>query len=207
MVMAFECGARSVIPVASLEDAEDYKAKGYLVAGEREGIRLGFADFGNDPLEFRKANLAGADLVYTTTNGTQAIQAAQDLRMAGKAVNILIGSFLNLSAIAKFALSDDRNLVILCAGWKNSFSLEDAAFAGALCSALLSEGGFQTNCDSVSASLVIWNEARKDTGRFLSKAAHFKRLEKLGLGDSASYCLTLDVSSKVPLLQGDRFIL
>ena len=36
-----------IIPVASLDKAREYKANGYLVAGERIEQTLDFADFGN----------------------------------------------------------------------------------------------------------------------------------------------------------------
>jgi len=49
---AFENGAESIIPVATVPEAKEYKEKGYLVAAERDGYVLDFADFGNSPFNF-----------------------------------------------------------------------------------------------------------------------------------------------------------
>src|SRR5450759_5197085 len=43
---AFANGAASIIPVAEVSLAMDYKSRGYLVAAERDGFVLDFADFG-----------------------------------------------------------------------------------------------------------------------------------------------------------------
>ena len=44
---AFSNGARSIIPVAEVQEARRYKENGYKVAAERDGFVLDFADFGN----------------------------------------------------------------------------------------------------------------------------------------------------------------
>ncbi len=49
---AFYHGANSIIPVASLEEIQEIRQKGFLVACERNGEKPDFADFGNDPFEF-----------------------------------------------------------------------------------------------------------------------------------------------------------
>ena len=41
---AFENGAETIIPVSTVEEAREYKARGYLVAAERDGFVLDFAD-------------------------------------------------------------------------------------------------------------------------------------------------------------------
>ncbi|MBP5590149.1 MAG: 2-phosphosulfolactate phosphatase, partial [Bacteroidales bacterium] len=76
--MAFENGAKSIIPVATVEEAKEYKRKGYLVAAERDGFVLDFADFGNSPFNFTKERVAGKTIVYSTTNGTGIVKKAKD---------------------------------------------------------------------------------------------------------------------------------
>ncbi len=68
---AFANGATSIIPVADITEAKDYKSKGYLVAAERDGFVLDFADFGNSPFNFTKEKVEGKTIVYSTTNGTR----------------------------------------------------------------------------------------------------------------------------------------
>src|SRR6056297_2012 len=69
-------GAKSLKPVAEIEEALAYREKGYLVAGERDGYQLENFDFGNSPLEFSPHKVRGKRVAMTTTNGTQAFAAA-----------------------------------------------------------------------------------------------------------------------------------
>jgi 2-phosphosulfolactate phosphatase len=57
IVTAFINGVSAVIPVGTIEQAKEYKSKGYLLAAERDGIVLDFADFGNSPFNFSKENV------------------------------------------------------------------------------------------------------------------------------------------------------
>ncbi len=123
---AFENGAASIIPVATIEEARIYKSKGYLVAAERDGYVLDFADFGNSPFNFTREKVAGKTIVYSTTNGTGIINQASN------AGNIVIGSFLNLSSLVRWISDRDKNVILFCAGWKNRFNLEDTLCAGAI---------------------------------------------------------------------------
>ena len=78
MCTAFGYGVQTIIPVDTEEKALEMKKKGWLVAGEQDGIKLSFADFGNSPLEFRNILTRGKDIVYCTTNGTRAIQLGKE---------------------------------------------------------------------------------------------------------------------------------
>ena len=73
MAAAFSNGVRSIRPVATVEEAEAYKAKGWLVGAERNVKRCGFADFGNSPFDYTAEKVSGKDIVFTTNNGTRAI--------------------------------------------------------------------------------------------------------------------------------------
>ena len=70
IITAFANGASEIIPVAEAEVAREYKTRGYLVAAERDGFVLDFADFGNSPFNFTKEKVEGRTIVYSTTNGT-----------------------------------------------------------------------------------------------------------------------------------------
>ena len=73
-------GAESIIPVAGADEAKDLKNKGYLVAAERDGFVLDFADFGNSPFNFTKEKVSGKTIVYSTTNGTGIIKLVSQSR-------------------------------------------------------------------------------------------------------------------------------
>lgn len=192
---AFMNGVKRLIPVATLEEAKEYKAKGYLIAAERDGIVRDFADFGNSPFNFTPENVKDKDVVYSTTNGTHTIM------MAAKSYRVLIGSYLNHSALVDYIQAENRNLLILCAGWKQKFNLEDTLFAGALAEALISGKKYGSICDSTLASIDLWNIARSDLIAYIKKLAQHQRLKKNNLDDSIEYCHTFNLTDKVPYLE------
>lgn len=196
---AFDNQVKEIIPVATTEEALDYKHKGYLIAAERNGIKLDFADFGNSPDNFTKEHVRGRSIVYSTTNGTQTIKKINN----GKPV--VIASFINLSAVSKYIASRNQNLVIVCAGWKNKFNLEDSVYAGALTTELL-KLGMTMNCDSAQAAVDLWSIAKENPVAYIQKAMHRERLKKLNLDSILEYCFTLDQTNVVPVFDGHRII-
>lgn len=200
IVTAFMNGVKSIIPVATLEEALEYKNKGFLVAAERDGIVRDFADFGNSPYNFKKEIIEGHDIVYSTTNGTHCIMLARH------SYRVLIGAYLNLEALVKYVVNENRDLVILCAGWKNKFNLEDSLFAGALSESILLHENYTTACDSVHASIDLWNLARHNMMSYIEKAAQRHRLKKNNLDDVIEYCHTPNLTSLIPVLKGNYLI-
>lgn len=197
---ALHFGVKEIIPVATVEEARTYKEKGYLVAGERDGKVLDFADFGNSPFNFMNEVAIGKSIVYTTTNGTKAISTATGCH------ELIIGSYLNISVLAEYLRNSLQDVIIFCSGWKNKFNLEDTLFAGALAERLLKEGNFQTVCDSTHAGVDLWSIAKSDLMSYIQKAAHRERLRKLGLDDVLEYCHTPDLAPVLPVF-GDTSII
>ncbi|PZX20376.1 2-phosphosulfolactate phosphatase [Breznakibacter xylanolyticus] len=197
---AFMNGVKHIIPIGTIDEARACKEKGYMVAAERDGLVLDFADFGNSPFNFTPERVAGRDIVYSTTNGTQAIQ------MASGAHHVVVGAYFNISALARWIVAQKRDVVILCAGWKNRFSLEDTLYAGALAHQLIGSGAFETICDATNAALDLWQVAHHDLQNYVLKAAQKARLAKHGLDDVIDYCHTPDLSNIIPLLDGERLV-
>jgi len=195
IVTAFMNGVEKIIPVGTLEEAESMKNKGYMVAAERDGIVRDFADFGNSPYNFTPERVKGKEIVYSTTNGTQAIHEASDCH------RVVIGAYLNFTALCNWLINEDRDVVVLCAAWKNKFNLEDSLFAGALSGFLLGSGGFESICDSVNASVDLFNLASDNLLQYIEKAAQRHRLKKNKLDDVIEYCHTYDVTKLIPFLE------
>ncbi|MEZ5001360.1 MAG: 2-phosphosulfolactate phosphatase, partial [Bacteroidales bacterium] len=95
---ALDNGAEALIPVATVDEARSYKTRGYLVAAERDGYILDFADFGNSPFNFKREVIEGKEIVYSTTNGTMTVE------LAGSSHMVVIGSFLNITALSQWLL-------------------------------------------------------------------------------------------------------
>ena len=199
MCTAFEMGATEIIPVAEIEETIKYRNNGYLIAGERDGIVIDGADFGNSPFNFTREKVNGKKIVITTTNGTQTIKAAHISN------TVVLGAFSNISYLTDWLAKRDQNVVIFCSGWKNKFNLEDSLLAGSLAQRLL-KMGFESDCDSTKGAIDLWDIAKVDVLAYIQKASHRKRLQRLGLDDVLEYCFTLDTTSVVPLLRNDAFI-
>jgi 2-phosphosulfolactate phosphatase len=197
---AFANGAASIIPVATIEEARNYKSKGYLVAAERDGFVLDFADFGNSPFNFSKEKVNGKTIVYSTTNGTGIISLASSAYMT------VIGSFLNLGALIQWLIKQDRDVLLFCAGWKNRFNIEDSVCAGAIAEALMKSSCFRTICDSTKAAMDLWSLASPDLLYYIEKAAQRTRLRDKKLDDCIEFCLTPDFTDKIPLMHNGVLI-
>jgi 2-phosphosulfolactate phosphatase len=189
-------GVEAIIPVATHEEARQLKSRGFLVASEKDGVQVGFADFGNSAFSFTREAVGGRTLVYCTTNGTKALKIAEG------ASSIAIGAFINISALTEWLARQRKDVVILCSGWKDKFCLEDTLFAGALTRRLLEAGGFRAECDSAEAALDLWSVAEGDVLGYLEKAAQRHRLKKLGLDDVIPYSFACDLVSVVPVFDG-----
>jgi 2-phosphosulfolactate phosphatase len=197
---AFMNSVSKIIPVGTLEEAKAMKDKGYLVAAERDGIVRDFADFGNSPFNFSPERVKGKEIVYSTTNGTQAIH------LASSGFEVIVGSFLNITAVCEHTIKKNRDVLILCAGWKNKFNLEDTFFAGALIEKILKNSAFYTICDSALAALDLWGIGRHDSLGYIEKAAQRTRLKKNNLDDILEYCHTHDLTSIIPVLENNYLV-
>jgi 2-phosphosulfolactate phosphatase len=197
---AFANGAASIIPVAEAEEAREYKSKGYLVAAERDGFILDFADFGNSPFNFTKEKVKGKTIVYSTTNGTGIINLSLSSYMT------VIGSFLNIGALTRWLISQDNNVLLLCAGWKNRFNIEDTVCSGAIAEILMRSNHFKTICDSTIAAMDLWAMASPDLPGYIDKSAQRSRLRDKNLDDCIEFCLTIDYTDKIPVMKNGALV-
>jgi 2-phosphosulfolactate phosphatase len=122
---ALAAGYRRVLCVAEVDEARALRAQlpRSLVGGERDAVRIAGFDVGASPREFLHAR--AETLVLSTTNGTRTIVTA-----AGRCEEVLLGSLLNLEAVAAAARARAEDVAILCAGFKGAFALDDAYCAG-----------------------------------------------------------------------------
>jgi 2-phosphosulfolactate phosphatase len=105
-----------------------------LLGGERNALKIEGFDVGASPREF----LEGSDvpLIFSTTNGTNAILAA-----AARAEHVLLGTLLNLDAVTRAAAESGEDVVVVCAGYQGRFALDDAYCAGRIVEGLDAERG------------------------------------------------------------------
>jgi len=192
---AFNNGAVAIIPVADVAEAKEYKSKGYLIAAERDGFVLDFADFGNSPFNFTREKVEDKTIVYSTTNGTGIIN------LASSAYMIVVGSFLNIGPLTRWLINQERNILLFCAGWKNRFNLEDTICAGAIAERLMSSNLYSTICDSTLASMDLWSLAKPNLRAYIDKTAQRNRLKDKKLDECIDFCLTEDFTDKIPVIK------
>jgi 2-phosphosulfolactate phosphatase len=193
---AFANGVEEIIPVPNVYEALEYKEKGWYAAAERNGNVVPGFDFGNSPYAFMKEDLKGKGIVLTTTNGTKAIDIAKD-----HSKRVFIGSFVNLTALANHLATLEEDVLILCAGWKDRYCMEDSIFGGAMVD-LLMDNGFITDCDSAKSTKKMWKAANNDLMTYLSDCSHRLRLGTKNLDKDIEFCLSIDTSTIIPWLDG-----
>lgn len=197
---AFYNGVSKMIPVATVEEAKSYKDQGLIVAAERNGEIVEGFDLGNSPFGYMNSKVKGKTIAITTTNGTQAIEAARN------ASKVIVGSFLNLDVIIEYLKNEQKDVLLLCAGWKNKFNLEDTLFAGAVADSLISKYDFKTSCDSAIAAGQLYHLAKHDLYEFLSHSSHRNRLQKLNLERDIRYCLTPNQCPVIPVMENGALL-
>lgn len=197
---AFDNGIKSIIPVPTVEEAWEYKKKGYLAGAERKGQIVEGFDFGNSPYSYMNPEFKGKEVVLSTTNGTKALDIAKD------AETVVVGSFLNLQALCDWLEEQDKNILCLCSGWQDKFNLEDTICAGAISEYLLSTGKFTSDEDSSVAAKYLYLSAKDNYFGYLKSSSHRRRLKNLNLNEDVKYCLTPNQSTVIPILKEGKLI-
>ena len=192
-------GLKSIIPVSSLEEAFEYKEKGYLVACERGGKVVEGFSFGNSPYSFLNPDLKGKSVVLSTTNGTRAINTPENKE-------VIIASLVNAQAVSDYLKSQKKNVLLLASGWKDKFNLEDTICAGAIADDLVASGDFTSNEDSSIAAKYLYQSASKNIFGYLKSSSHRRRLKNLNLNKDIKFCLTPNKYNIVPVLNGKEII-
>jgi len=189
IAQALSVGYRRVLCVAELEQARTLRAElsGSIVGGERDAIRIEGFDVGASPREFLESR--AETLILSTTNGTRTIVTA-----AERCDEVLLGSLLNLAAVAAAARERRGDVAILCAGYKGAFALDDAYCAGRLVQLL---GGERTDA-AVAAEVIAC--AYPDALSGLNARTYGPP----GLEEDIAFCARESVLDAVPRFAGMR---
>lgn len=198
MCVAFDRGVELMVPVEKVEECVPYRDKGYLLAGERAGEKLEGFDFGNSPFEYTADNVEGKRISITTTNGTRAIKAAQ----SRNALEIVAGSFANITVLTNWLIQQDQHVCLLCAGWRDNVTLEDSIFAGAMVRKLRNH--FQRFQDTALVAETLFQSANIRKKYFFRHSSHYNRLVHLNLQEDVKYAMRRDTHPVLPLMMGNE---
>lgn len=200
MVTALNNGLKEVIPVLSPEEAFAYKNENpgpILLGGEREALPIEGFDYGNSPLDYIPAVVQNKSLVMTTSNGTRAIKGSVG------ASKILIASFLNVKAVTD-KIASEKDLVVVCSGSNDLFTIEDALCAGMIVSKIASNNDIKLS-DGAQAMKKLY-EVNEGLEPFVSGGNHYQLLQKRGFYDDLKYCFQKNTINLVPYYKDGKII-
>jgi len=170
IIAALAAGAKEVVPCLEVSDAMEAAARQQgpvVLGGERGGVKIAGFALGNSPAEYTPASVGGKTVVFTTTNGTRALMQCL------AASRVLIGAFVNLSAVVRQLVSATK-IHLLCAGTDGHITREDVLFAGAVADALQQRANHVFQCnDEAQIAVEAWR------GAFASQPADAKSLAPL----------------------------
>jgi len=200
IVTALANGCRGFIPIFSPDQAkkkaQEFKKERVLLGGEREGTKIEDFNLGNSPREYKREAVKGKTIIFSTTNGVKTLEMVKD------AHRIIIGSFLNLQAVCNYCTDYKGDILIICAGRKGRFSLEDTACAGMMVNSL--RDVFPGDHQEVDANLtaqLLYIKFGNNILEILGKSQHGRYLESIGLGEDLKFCSQLDLFHIVPIFK------
>jgi 2-phosphosulfolactate phosphatase len=186
IAQALSVGYRRVLCVAEIESARELRAElaDSVVGGERDAVRIEGFDVGASPREFL-GEPRTKSVIFSTTNGTRAI-----LETAALSEEVLLGSLLNLEAVAAAARERGEDVTVVCAGFQGQFALDDAYCAGRIVQLLGSEPS-----DSAKAAEAIaraWPDSHE--------ALLARTYGPPGLEEDIAFCAQVGILDVVPRL-------
>jgi 2-phosphosulfolactate phosphatase len=132
---------------------------------------------------------------------------AAGLKWVQNAKHVLLGSFLNLSAVYEQCLKNRRDVVIVEAGYHNSVSLPDHAFAGMMVDFFTSTVGGGIDLEFAETAVKARGAYRPWQGRLLEllkQSPEGKELIQAGLEKEIDFCCKVNKVYEVPFLKDSK---
>jgi 2-phosphosulfolactate phosphatase len=186
IAQALAAGYRRVLCCGEIEEARalrDSLGEG-LLGGERSALKVAGFDVGASPREFLEPR--AETLILSTTNGTRAILTA-----AAACDEVVLGSLLNLAAVASAAREREEDVAVICAGFQGAFALDDAYCAGRIVQLLEAE-----RSDAALAAEIV---ARSFPGA--SEGLNARTYGPPGLEEDIAWCARESALDVVPRLR------
>jgi 2-phosphosulfolactate phosphatase len=204
ILTVLEHGAAEVIPAVDEHEARDIAQNllddSYLLAGENAFRFIdGFAM--PTPIAMSEETVERRRVIYCTTNGTVA------LRRAENANRVLVGALLNGNAVAEQLNRDNGNetVLIVCAGTKGAFNLEDFYGAGQIVDGLTRDR--KNSWDLTDAAISAAGYFRRSNAEeCLSSSAVGRLMKQMGLEHEVQYAAQEDRMNLVPTLEHGRIV-
>ncbi len=193
-------GADCVLPQLTIEDARQQHTSNpvALLGGERGGERIDGFDLGNSPNEYSSDVVSGKQILFTTTNGTKAMQACR------AAETIFLAAFVNLTPLCN-ELAEHEVIQIVCAGTEGEITREDVLLAGAIVDHLTADAQPIERNDQAQIATDAWQEAKSgltatSLAQRLKRSRGGRNVLRIGLEADIEIAATLDKFDVVPQL-------
>jgi 2-phosphosulfolactate phosphatase len=224
LAVMFEQGARRVLVARDVDAARRVRGSlpSALLAGEVNAVAPPDFDHGNSPGEWGRLDLAGREILFSTTNGARGLHAA----MGGGPV--FAGALRNASAVCAAALSTARQLAtppehgavaIICSGLRDQPAPDDSLCAGWLIDTLraaAAQVGVAVALGAGTRQALEWLDASRRTydpegdspaqlwlANALAETPAARNVLEVGLGADIAWCADVDASTAVPMVAGE----
>ncbi len=184
IITALSENSAAIYPVRTVDECLKLGSQGMLTAGERGGIKIEGFDLGNSPFDYL-GKVSGKEIAISTTNGTIALDKSKS------ADQVIIGSFLNITATLEYLIDQNLPVVIHCAGWRGVPNIEDTLYAGALGHQLNDHGYLAIN-DTAKMAIDLYHQNMNSLLQTALKSDHAKRLRKFGINKDLDFCLQVN---------------
>lgn len=201
MVTALANGVKAIYPYKDIESVLENSKKDSnpLLCGERKGLKIDGFHCGNSPLEYPKELVEGRNMYMTTSNGTRAIEKTVE-----GAERIYISAFLNVGRVAKQIVEDNRDVVIVCSGTDDNFSLDDALCAGEIIKRVCEKKKVELSDMAIGLKFIAENS--KNIPTTLAGTKHYEYLKSIGFTGDMEHCFTMDKYNILPFYNDGKII-
>ena len=181
IITALSNGAQAILPTANIKAArhKQQQQENYLIAGERNGVKIADFDLGNSPLNYKKDKVADRKIILTTSNGTKCFNHL------GNAQEVIIASLLNLDAVVDYLLSKEE-VLLCCAGNYGDFAIDDLITAGKIIARLKDKTEVKVT-DKAQAAEEVYLYNQSDLLKALLDSESGKNLVDLGYQEDIEY--------------------
>lgn len=198
IVTALMNHAKGIIPVEDMGEAsrisQSVDSDNLLLCGEKDGIKIEGFDLGNSPFEYSSEVVKDKTLIFNTTNGTKAIKKA-----VGSS-ELYIGTFLNLSTTVHTLHQEQKDVVLVCAGWRGRMAIEDLLLAGNIIYNL-GEGQLSQDArDGAKVAFGLYDKFRENIPDVIHSSNHAVRLKNISSEKDIDYCAQTDICDILPVL-------
>lgn len=205
ITVALHKGTSFIVPVLTRDQALSLKGnyQDPILIGELFGQKYPDFHFNNSPSGIWKEDLTGRVIILCTTNCTQAIHKLKNLG------SIFFGSFLNIGALTKYVLKENKDVILICCG-KQDFeriALEDIMFCSSFIRAMKEELGHNLWLSEGSYIAYLIDKSPKTIKFLISQSPSAQRIKNNNCEEDLLFVFNENLTSVIPVYLPDKGII